>query len=740
MLESSLEGIAVIRGTEIEESNRAFRLLVEQASPGDEAKELHALIAPASWPALEELLASASSKPIALQLRSNDGQPRFVEMASGRVGAGKNSVTVVTMRDITALRQWEAGIEESKRATEEAAVAKGQFLANMSHELRTPLNGIIGMSDLLRRTELTAEQDDYLNTIMASGQHLQTIISNLLDYNRLEAQKIVLESRTFSVWDFVENTMNMIYPLAAKRGIELMHSIDSAVPEAVNGDEFRLRQVLFNLMGNAVKFTEQGHVALQVSWENHRLRFSVVDTGIGIPKDRIASLFSPFVQADHSTTRRFGGTGLGLVISHELVNLMGGTIEVTSEPGFGSTFEFSLPLPIVEAPAKPAPSKAGGILLLTSNDVIASHLQSILLPAGYSVVRQDESVPESIAAIVVDWPLTETIAPTELDLVQALQENPRARLVVLANSTVDESTFPRHEILARCRKPIRRRELLAAIDGSLLPVENGKSLDNGGGLPPAISKLRILVADDDPTNRKVLHEYLQRLGASATFAVDGDEALRKALTSSFDLLLIDYQMPGKDGLEVMRQLRGTPNPCQASFLVLLTADARPERAKAALAAGANRHVAKPVSLATIQGLLMEQITNQSGSSSQATNSPEVGPGKVMDFSVADELHKALGDTAFRQLLSTFLTELKSLHKKMVSSVKAKNADEARRVFHTIGSSAATFGAIELQRLARKAEHACEGGSTAAAAEFVAPIEIGISEVQSHFAAVLSGKK
>jgi signal transduction histidine kinase/DNA-binding response OmpR family regulator len=608
VLDSLTDGVAVVDDRARPVSfNAAWERVFGPAEPA---------IPVAAWPTRHGLyrpdgaLLPIDDAPLTRALRGEHAEFVEVFVRNGRVPQGfhglfsahplredqKVTGAIAVLRDVSAARNVESELWKAKHAAEEASRAKSEFLANMSHEIRTPMNGIIGLCDLLLGTSLDEQQREYARMLRSSGQTLLRVINDILDFSRIEARRLEIDPAPFDVRNELADLVKPLAVRAREKGLEFSVHVARDVPETAVADFARLGQVLVNLVDNAIKFTPAGEIEVRVGVEaangdSARLRFSVIDTGVGVPPARQEAIFDPFAQADASTTRRFGGTGLGLSISSQLVRMMGGALSVESAPGRGSTFSFAIPVAIqgATASADAVPRWMAGARALVIDDDPASRaaLQEMLRTWG---MRPTTCVDTTHARSHLDGAAGGT-DPFRLALVRerllngegdaaSTSSHPALQgALVLLSAAGEGPGASAAEGARRVRTPVRQSELLKVLSGD----------------QPKRRTLRVLLAEDNAVNQFVARNILERHGHHVVIARNGREALARVQSERFDVVLMDVQMPEMDGLSATRAIRELEMPGGAHLpIVAVTAHAMKGDRQRCLEAGMDAYVAKPL--------------------------------------------------------------------------------------------------------------------------------------------------
>jgi signal transduction histidine kinase/DNA-binding response OmpR family regulator len=636
-----------------------------------------------------------------------------------------------------------AELRMAKEVAEAASRAKSQFLANMSHEIRTPMNGVLGMAELLAETELSDKQQRLVGMIRSSGESLLSIINDILDFSKIEAGRLDLEKVDFAPLAVLEDMAELLAARAQAKGLELIVRADDDAPAWVSGDPHRLRQILLNLVGNAIKFTDCGEVVVRCLREpssagadgSALLRFEVSDTGIGIPPEKKERLFQAFAQADGSTTRRFGGTGLGLVIAKELAQLMGGDIGVESQPDCGSTFWFTIRVANPHSPSVAPPvlhNLAGRrLLVVDDNATTRSVVEHLAQGWGMDVASAadgdqalellreatDRGRPFALALVDMAMPkMSGVMLVRAFKADRALAQMPVVMLTSLGRE--DEIATARQSgATAYLGKPVRHDEMRHVIVEALFPTSVSRS--DALAAPPARQRLagRVLLAEDNPVNQAVAVGMLESLGLTVDVAANGLEAIDRFAHSRYDLVLVDCQMPEVDGYaatsEIRRREEGT---CSRVPIVALTANALEGDREICIAAGMDDYIAKPFSRDQLLSVLSRCLpapgaTPAEGPAAapapQAVAKPAAATGEEPINRRALDAIRALmgpsGDALARKVILAYLDDMPAGLARMQAAAEAGDAAELRRVAHSMKSSSANVGAERLSRLCKALE-------------------------------------
>lgn len=644
--------------------------------------------------------------------------------------------------DITEERQIRKSLAASRDSALQAARAKADFLANMSHEIRTPMNGVIGMIDLLRDTPLTSHQKEYVDTIQRSGETLLTIVNDILDFSKIEAGKMTMESIPFDPRETVEDVVQVLAPNAHRKGLEIASLIHPDVPQSVKGDPTRVRQILLNLLGNAIKFTEKGQVAVRLrvverGLENAKVRLSVTDTGLGMTPEVVGKLFSAFTQGDNSTNRRFGGTGLGLAITHKLVSLMGGTIDVDSAPTKGSGFSVTFDWPIAASSTVPAAVEStqgtnARYLVMSGNDLTRESLSlSLAERAGLAeLVGTPEEARQSLAraarerspftAMFID--LSENLS-AGLDLARQVRADTATTTLPLLGVTstqgaATDDSITKAGINTLLLKPLRRARIADGL--TRLLKANPVQEKGASSLPLALGK--VLVAEDNEVNQRVVSAILTKLGYTADIVPDGLAAVEAAKKDGYVAVLMDCQMPRMDGYEaagiIRQQKRAVPLP-----IIAVTSNALSGDREKALNAGMDDYVTKPITVGSLKTVLMRALEKKA---------PAVQPKEVvkdgdarLDLSILQSLRElqTLGQPdVVRTVVEVYLNEasvrLANIHRALAGGKPKEVADAC----HALGGSSRSVGALRVGNLCKILEIDARRGSLDLAPDLVPQIQ------------------
>jgi len=654
-----------------------------------------------------------------VRLQRKDGTLADVEALGVQLVQNEEVIGALWLyHDITELVQ-------ARRDAEQADRAKSEFLANMSHEIRTPMNGIIGMLELAMDTSLSDEQYDYLEGARESADALLSVLNSVLDFSKIESGQLVLDPVDFDLHSLIEGVAQMMASRADMRGLELLAYIEPHVPAHVNGDPVRLRQVLVNLLDNALKFTEHGEVIIRCELEEKKhnkvlVKFSVSDSGIGIPEERQKDIFERFVQVDGSTTRKYGGSGLGLAISKQLAEMMGGKIGVESQPGKGSTFWFTalldeLPKPASREPLTTRDLKHVRVLIVDDSAVNRQIFSKMMEGLGCQVTaisKGQDVIPALFRGLLTNAHYHLVLLDMQMpgmdgeDTLRAIRNEPLTRdtRVIVLTSMGRRSELSKLDALGYSgflQKPIKQSQLQSMVEyvlGLSTHLESRQRVELGS-VQPVEKPLEILLVEDNEINQKMVNSLLSKRGHTVDLAGSGLVALSAASQKRYDIILMDVQMPDLDGFEAARQIRAAQGPNQQTPIIAMTAHVMPGDRQRCLDAGMVDYISKPIDTRKLFQILERWTGPADEKDTAVLRFSKIAPPADAVLDIDGALTRFSGDREFYfNLLSEFLQDLPAKITEMKSACAAGDLKTLAFHAHNLKGVAANFGAAQLHSL------------------------------------------
>ena len=774
ILETSVEGIIAVDETgHVSDFNPAAERIFGYGAEQVVGRSIGLLLPPADgtddaalYGDPRTVLANTVGKRQEVHGRRKDGTVFPMSLSVGEMHLADGSWGFVgVVKDITQEKEAQMRLVEAKEQAESASRAKSQFVARMSHEIRTPMNGILGMTELALETELTAEQREYLGMVRSSAEALMETINELLDFSKIEAGKLVLDEIEFRLHDVGAAALKPLALVGHDKGVELWYHELTDLPESLLGDPGRLRQVLVNLVGNAIKFTDQGEVGVEVreaeiSEGRVLLHFAVSDTGIGIPANRVESIFEAFEQADGSTTRTFGGTGLGLAICRQLTGLMGGRIWATSSEGEGSAFHFTVSMGVTDpgaglgTRASAAGVGAKTVLVVDDHETSRENLVGWFKGWGVEAIGAEDGRhalealktaarlgrPFDLLLTDLQMPGMDGFALAEAFLRDPSLQPPKVVLMTSAGRQGDGARCTELGVSGYLLKPVLPSELREAVQTAMSMAEAPTEeplLVTRHSLRERQASLRVLVAEDNLVNQAFVKALLERRGHSVEIVEDGELAVTRAAAGIFDMVLMDIRMPKMDGLEATRVIRELEQGTDHHLpIVALTAHAMAEQREECLNAGMDGYLSKPLKAEALESLLGHFEKKAPVGSSQRRGFADLGvrgmestnDGSVL-FDRSHTLSLVEGDHGLlREIVILFVDDSGDLLERIRKGLESGDAGELERAAHQLRGSSSNFEAQGIVRLASALETAARDGDLVGASGLVPELEKALSEL------------